>query len=192
MKRLSSIAVVAAVLVLGGCAAPLDLSDAQRVDDEAPSTISSVDLAIAAERVVADDGFVVQIDCGAVELPFVVGTSVECSAVDPATGEQGGYTVTITSIDGVDYGLEVVGSAVDAPAVDSALELASAFADLTAQAITDSLGEYPTVDCGTADIEIFVGQEVRCAFTISTRSGLVLATVTDFDGTSYQISVIEE
>ncbi|MFN4002319.1 hypothetical protein [Microcella sp.] len=195
MSRLLSLAAGAAasLLLLAGCAAPIDTSNAERVDGESPATINGVELALDAERIVEAQGFLVTMDCGTDDVPFVAGTSVECSAVDSATGESGGYTVTITAVDGSDYELDVVGSAATPqPAPDSALESAQAFADLTAQAITESLGEAPAVDCGTADIEIFEGQEVRCAYETSSASGFVIATVTSFDGSFYEISVVEE
>lgn len=179
----------AAVLALTGCVGSIDTSGAERVD----GTIPAADLALAAEGVVLEQGFTVDIDCGTGTVPFEVGATVECTGVDAASGESGGYTITISEISGSDYRIEVVGSAAepDAPA-DSAFESAAAFADLTAQAITDALGETPLVDCGAEDIEIFVGQEVRCAYESSSTSGFVIATVTEFDGNSYAIEVAEE
>ncbi|UTT61938.1 hypothetical protein [Microcella humidisoli] len=193
MSRLLPLAAgaAAALLLLAGCAAPIDTSNAERVDGAV--TVPASDLALAAEGVVLEQGFTVEIDCGSADVPLEVGASVECSAFDPATESTGGYVVTITAVDGTDYEIEVVGSeATPQPAPESALESAQAFADLTAQAITDSLGEAPFVDCGTDDIEIFEGQDVRCAYETSSASGFVVATVTSFDGSFYEISVVEE
>jgi len=81
---------------------------------------------------------------------------------------------------------------VPTPQPGSALESADAFAGLTADALSNSLGETPVVDCGTADIEIFTGQEVRCGYTTSNATGFVISTVTSFDGSFYEISVAEE
>ncbi|WP_439565979.1 hypothetical protein [Microcella sp.] len=186
-------ALLAASLLLSGCAGSIDTSGAVRVDDGAPTTINAAELAIAAEGVVAEQGFTVDIDCGADDVPFVVGTSLECAAFDEATETSGAYTVTISSIDGTDYVLDVVGSEVaPTPPAESAFETAAAFAGLTADALSGPLGETPVVDCGTADIEIFTGQEVRCAYEASSGSGIVIATVTSFDGSFYEISVVEE
>lgn len=180
-----------AVLALAGCVGSIDTSGAERVDGS--DTIPAADLALAAEGIVLEQGFTVDIDCGTGTVPFEVGATVECSGVDAATGESGGYTITISEISGSDYRIEVVGSAAEPEApVESAFETAAAFADLTAQAISDALGEMPLVDCGTDDIEIFVGQEVRCAYETSAVSGFVIATVTEFDGSTYAIEVIEE
>ncbi|UYN84643.1 MAG: hypothetical protein KIT89_05590 [Microcella sp.] len=176
------------VLLLSGCSGLIDLA----VDDGAPTTINAAQLAAAAEGVVLDQGFTVQIDCGSADVPLTVGTSVECSALDPATGDTGGYTVTITSVQGSDYEIEVVGSEVRDPSAEAVFEPASAFADLTAQAITDSLGETPVVDCGTEDIELFAGNQVLCSYSTSTTSGYVVSTITSFDGEFYEISVVEE
>ena len=62
----------------------------------------------------------------------------------------------------------------------------------SAEAITSSLGERPVVDCGTEDIEIFLGQEVRCYYETSANAAFIIVTVTEFDGTSYAIEVREE
>lgn len=191
-RRLSLAAGAAAALfLLAGCAGPIDTSGAERVDDAI--TVPASDLALAAEGVVLEQGFTVEIDCGSADVPLEVGASVECSAFDPATESTGGYVVTITAVDGTDYEIEVVGSeATPRPEPEPALESSQAFADLTAEAITDSLGEVPVVDCGPDDIEIFEGQEVRCAYETSSASGIVIATVTSFDGSFYEISVAEE
>lgn len=182
---------LAALLLLSGCAA-IDTSGAVRVD-ESPSTINAADLAVTAEGVVADQGFTVDIDCGTEDVPFEVGTSLECDAFDEVSQTSGAYTVTISSIEGTDYVLDVAGSeAVPTPQPGSALESADAFAGLTADALSNSLGETPVVDCGTADIEIFTGQEVRCGYTTSNATGFVISTVTSFDGSFYEISVAEE
>jgi hypothetical protein len=195
MNRLTlSAAAAAGVLVLSGCAAPLDLSNAERVDG-VPSTINAAELALVAEGIVLEQGFTVDIDCGTDDVPFAVGTTLECDAFDEVSETSGAYTLTISSIDGTDYVLDVVGSErtpTPQPEPEAALESAAAFASLTADAITDSLGEVPVVDCGTADIEIFTGQEVRCSYTTSSATGFVLATVTSFDGSFYEISVVEE
>ncbi len=181
-----------AVLMLTGCIGSIDTSGAERVDG-ARTTINAEELAVTAEGIVAEQGFTVDIDCGTEDVPFVVGTSLECAGFDEASETSGTYTVTITSIDGDVYGLDVVGSeAQPTPPAGAAFETASAFADLTAQAIADALGETPLVDCGTDDIEIFAGQEVRCAYESSTTSGFVIATVTEFDGSTYAIEVVEE
>lgn len=176
------------VLLLSGCSGLIDLA----LDDGSPTTINATELAAAAEGVVLDQGFTVEIDCGADDVPLAVGTTVECSALDPATGDTGGYTVTITSVDGSDYQIEVVGSEAGDPNGEAVFEPASAFADLTAQAITESLGETPVVDCGSEDIELFVGNEVLCSYSTSTASGYVVSTITAFDGEFYEISVVEE
>ncbi len=186
-SRLAPLVLGSAVLVLAGCSFSVDLSD---IDDGTPTTISAAELASTAEGVVLEQGFTVEIDCGADEVPLAVGTSLECSGLDPATGATGTYTLTITSVDGADYVLNVSGS--EAPSADAVFETGPAFAELTAQAITASLGEAPFVDCGADDIELFVGQEVRCAYETSTASGFVLSTVTSLDGVVYEISVIEE
>ena len=194
MSRFLSFAAgaAAAAFLLAGCAGPIDTSQAERVDTEVTS-VTAAELAIAAQDVVAEQGFTVEIDCGSADVPLEVGASVECSAFDPATESTGGYTVTITAVEGTDYEIEVVGSeATPRPEPEPALETSQAFADLTAEAITESLGEVPVVDCGPDDIEIFEGQEVRCAYETSAASGIVIATVTSFDGTFYEISVAEE
>lgn len=184
---------IASALLLSGCASSIDTSGAVRVDDEAPTTINAADLAVVAEGVVAEQGFTVDIDCGTDEVPFAVGTSIECDAFDEVTETSGAYTVTISSIDGTEYVLDVVGSErTPTPPAGGAFETAEAFAGLTADALSGSLGETPVVDCGTADIEIFEGQEVRCAYETSSGSGFVISTVTSFDGAYYEISVVEE
>lgn len=183
----------ASLLLLTGCGGSIDTSGAERVDGGAPTTINAAELAVAAEGVVAEQGFTVDIDCGTDDVPFVVGTSLECSAFDAESETSGTYTVTISSIDGSDYVLEVVGSeAAPTPPAESAFETAEAFAGLAADALSGPLGETPVVDCGTDDIEIFTGQEVRCAYEASSASGIVIATVTSFDGSFYEISVVEE
>lgn len=192
LRVLVPIALGASAFILSACSGPIDTSNAERVD-VAPDTINAAELAGVAEGIVLEQGFAIEIDCGSDDVPFVVGTSIECAAFDPASETSGAYTVTIDSIDGTDYVLNVVGSeSTPAPEPASALETASAFASLTADAITDSLGEAPVVDCGSADIEIFTGQEVRCSYTTSSATGFVLATVTSFDGSFYEISVVEE
>lgn len=186
MTRLPVVVVASSVLLLSGCFGPLDVS----VDDGAPTTVSAAELASTAEDVVLGQGFTVEIDCGSDAVPLAVGTSLECSGLDAATGATGTYTLTITSVDGADYVLSVVGSEV--PAGDAVFEPATVFAQLTAQAVTDFFGEEPIVDCGTDDIEIFVGQEVRCAYSTSTASGFVISTITSLEGTVYEFSVTEE
>ena len=185
MNRSIVVMSAASVLLLSGCSGLLDL------DDGSPSTINAAEIAAAAEGVVLDQGFTVEIDCGNDDVPLAVGTSLECDALDPATGTTGGYTVTITSVQGADYQIEVVGSEAG-PADDAVFEPASAFAELTGQAITDSLGETPVIDCGTEDIELFAGNEVLCSYSTSTASGYVVSTITSFDGEFYEISVREE
>ncbi len=185
--------ILASLLLLSGCVGSIDTSGAVRVDDDVPTTINAADLALVAEGVVAEQGFTVDIDCGSDDVPFVVGTSLECDAFDEVSETSGAYTVTISSIDGTDYVLDVVGSErTPTPAAESALENAEAFAGLTADALSGPLGETPVVDCGTADIEIFAGQEVRCAYETSSGNGFVISTVTSFDGAFYEISVVEE
>lgn len=186
------LALLAAPL-LAGCAADVDTSGAVRVDQ--PSSVTADELATAAEGVVAEQGFDVDIDCGADDVPLEVGTTVECAGVETATGAEGSYTVTITSVDGAEYGLEVVGSAAqpsDPAAPEPALESAAAFTELVASLVTDQTGEEATVDCGTADIEIFEGQEVRCGYETASYMGVLIATVTLFDGSYYEISVADE
>lgn len=183
---------VAISMALAGCVGSVDTSDAIRVDDTVPSTINAADLAITAEGVVFEQGFTVDIMCGSDEVPFVVGTTIECDAFDEVSETSGAYTLTISSINGTDYVLDVVGSERTPTPPAAALESAEAFASLTAEAITASLGETPVVDCGTADIEIFEGQEVRCSYTTSVGTGFVISTVTSFDGVFYEISVAEE
>jgi len=179
------------VLLLGGCAGDIDTSGAERVDDSAPTTMSASELAVGAEGVVLGQGFTVEIDCGTEDVPFVIGASLECAVLDPATGDVGGYSVTIASIDGVDYVLYVVGSAAPEPEPAAVFETAATFAELTAQAISSSLGEQPVVDCGVDDIELFEGNEIRCGYTASSTSGFVVSTISSFDGSSYAISVVE-
>lgn len=186
------LALLAAPL-LAGCAADVDTSGAVRVDQ--PTSVTADELATAAEGVVAVQGFDVDIDCGADDVPLEVGTTVECAGVETATGAEGSYTVTITSVDGAEYGLEVVGSAAqpsDPAAPEPALESAAAFTELVASLVTDQTGEEATVDCGTADIEIFEGQEVRCGYETASYMGVLIATVTLFDGSYYEISVADE
>ena len=184
---------IVSTLLLSGCAGSIDTTGAVRVDDDVPATINAADLALVAEGVVAEQGFTVDIDCGTDEVPFEVGTSLECDAFDEVSETSGAYTVTISSIDGTDYVLDVVGSErTPTPPAGGALESAEAFAGLTADALSGALGETPVVDCGTADIEIFEGQEVRCAYETSSASGFVISTVTSFDGAYYEISVVEE
>ncbi len=196
MTRISfsaPIVLVAATLLLTACVPDIDTSGAVRAD--APTTINASELARVTEGIVLEQGFTVDIDCGTDDVPFVVGTSLDCSAVDEVSESSGTYTVTISSIDGTDYALDVVGSDA-APTPQSepnpVLEAADAFAGLTADAITESLGETPVVDCGTADIEIFTGQDVRCSYSTSSATGFVVVTVTSFDGSFYEISVVEE
>lgn len=179
-------------VALSGCVGGIDTTDAVRVD-ESVSTINAEELALTAEGIVLEQGFTVDIDCGTDDVPFEVGTTLDCSAFDEVSETSGSYTVTIVSIDGTDYELEVVGSdAQPTPPAGSAVETAAAFADLTAEAISASLGETPVVDCGADDIEIFVGQEVRCSYESSSSSGFVISTVTQFDGATYAIEVREE
>lgn len=187
MMKFAAIVPLAGVLLLSGCFGTIDVSDAERVD--APTTINAAELATTAESVVLEQGFTVEIDCGSEDLPFAVGTTLDCNGLDPATGATGVYTLTISSIDGSNYVLDVVGS--EASTGDPVFETAAAFADLTAQAITESLGETPIVDCGADDIEIFVGQEVGCTYETSTAAGFVVATVTSLEGTTYAIEVVE-
>lgn len=183
----------ALALSLSGCFGSIDTTGAVSVDPDAPATIAASELATVAEGIVLEQGFTVEIDCGMGDVPFEVGSSIECAGVDPATGEAGTYTLTISSIDGTDYVLDVAGSAAEPePQPESAFESAAAFADLTAEAITSSLGERPVVDCGTEDIEIFVGQEVRCYYETSANAAFIIVTVTEFDGASYAIEVREE
>lgn len=195
IRQLAPAAVAVVGLVLAGCSSPIDTSDAVRVDDPAPTTISGLDLALAAEGVVAEQGFDVVIDCGTDDVPLEVGTSVECAGVDTASGAEGSYTVTIVAVDGADYEIEVVGSEAQ-PAEPSepasAFESAANFAGLVASLVTEQTGEEATVDCGTADIEIFVGQEVRCGYETASFMGTLIATVTEFDGSNYSISVVDE
>lgn len=189
--RPALISLGAAALLLSGCTA-VDTSGAVRVDD-GPATLTAAEVAAAAEGVVAEQGFTVEIDCGTDDIPFEVGTVVECAGVDPATGETGTYTVTITSIDGTDYGIEVVGSAAPGPTEPaSAIEAIDAFTGFVVDTLTPSLGEQPVVDCGTEDIEIFLGQEVRCSYETSSNSAFIVVTVSDFDGLSYGIEIVEE
>lgn len=120
-------------------------------------------------------------------------SSLECDAFDEVSETSGAYTVTISRIDGPDYEPDVVGSErTPTPPAESAFETAEAFAGLTADAPSGPLSETPVVDCGTDDIEIFAGQEVRCASETSSASGFVISTVTSFDGAFYEISVVEE
>jgi hypothetical protein len=192
--RFTTLVAGAVALVLSGCAGPIDLSDAERVDG-APTTINAAELAVVAEGIVLEQGFSVDIDCGTDDVPFVVGTSLECDAFDEVSEASGAYTLTISSIEGTDYVLDVVGSErtpTAAPEPAPALESAEAFAGLTADAIAGSLGETPVVDCGSEDIEIFTGQEVRCSYTTASATGFVISTVTSFDGSFYEISVVEE
>ena len=183
--------ILASLLLLSGCVGSIDTSGAVRVDDDAPTTINAADLAVVAEGVVAEQGFTVDIDCGTDDVPFVVGTSLECDALDAATGTTGTYSVTIRAIEGPDYELQVLGSDSE-PRPDAIFESVEAFNQLTAEALAPSLGETPVVDCGTFDIELFAGNEVVCGYTTSTAEGTVLSTVTSFDGSFYEISVVEE
>ncbi len=190
MNYLRVVVAVPAVLLLSGCSATIDLSDPVLANDGAPTTISASELASTAERVILEQGFAAEVDCGTETVPLVVGTSLECAGLDPATGATGTYILTITSVEGSDYVLNVTGS--EAPSTDAVFESGAAFADLTAQAISSWFGEAPAVDCGADDIELFEGQEVLCAYQTSTASGYVVSTVSSFDGSRYEISVVEE
>jgi hypothetical protein len=184
---------IASALLLAGCAGPIDTTGAVSVDDDAPTTINAADLAIVAEDVIAGQGFTVDVDCGTEEVPFVEGTSLECTAFDEVSETSGAYTVTIRSIVGAEYELQVIGSESEpTPQPDAVFESIDAFNQLTAEAIAGTLGETPVVDCGTFDIEVFVGNEIRCGYTASSASGTVISTITSFDGSFYEISVVEE
>lgn len=188
------LAVVASVLLLSGCGVAIDTSGAERVDgDGVPSTINADKLAVVAEGVILQQGFTVTVDCGTEDVPFVVGTTLECEAVDQETQTSGAYTVTIRAIEGADYEIQVLGADSEpSPQPEPIFESVEAFNQLTAEALAASLGETPVVDCGPFDIELFAGNEVVCGYSTSTVDGTVISTVTSFDGSSYEISVVEE
>lgn len=183
-------------LALAGCVGGIDTSGAVRVDTEAPTTLPVSELAVAAEGVLLEQGFTVDIDCGPGEVPFEIGTSVECTGFEPSSGDSGGFTVTITSIEGTDYQVEVVGSEAggsdDGGTDQSTVEPIDAFTGFVVDVLTPSLGEVPVVDCGSDDVEIFAGQEVLCFYETSAANAYILVTVTEFDGTAYSISIDEQ
>jgi len=183
----------ALALSLTGCFGSIDTTGAVPVE-ETPSTIPAFELALDAERIVEEQGVLVTMDCGDGDIPFVVGTTVECSAFDSSISESRSYTVTITSIDGARYSLDVVGPAAEPSPSEpaSAIEPIDAFTAFVVDTLTPVLGEQPLVDCGTEDIEIFIGQEVRCSYETSDNSAFIIVTVSLFDGESYGIDIVEE
>lgn len=179
----------ALALSLSGCFGSINTDGAVPVDPGAPTTIAASELAGVAEGIVLEQGFTVEIDCGSGDVPFEVGASIECAGVDPATGESGTYTLTISSIDGTDYVLDVAGSGSEP---EAAIEPIDVFTQFVVDTLTPSLGEQPVVDCGTDDIEIFQGQEVRCYYETSGNAAFIIVTVSEFDGQSYGIEIVEE
>lgn len=178
---------VAVLFALTGCS--FNIGTPTAVDDD---TIAVSELAALAEKRIFDDfGAEVDIDCGSSEVPFEVGTVVECTGVEVGDDQVIPVTLEIVLVDDDYYEIDITtgepvattggdGTEVFVPAAD--------FEDTVATALESVLGERVAPQCGRADVEIVVGSQMICAVVMSSGFGEALVTITSFDGSTYEIT----
>ena len=175
--------VALAVLTLSGCSAP------------GTPTVSATEFeAVAAGPLSEQWDSVVAIECGTDDIAIVEGTVVDCIAHNPNSALDYETAVTITSVDGSKYSVDVVvGDVISdddetsgAPTVPGAN-----LAELASSALEPKLGYKPVVDCGTQPVAIVLDGTIDCVATGSDGVDYpATITVTEVTETGYDIDVV--
>lgn len=189
IRTASALAAAAFALVaLAGCA-------------PATLTASAEDIADLAEGALEEQvGSRPDIDCGTGDIELKKGLVIDCTLTDPVSGDRFDAPVTIATIQGNTYTIDVqVGDApIDPPTPESTVEPQTGdnptvpgtdIADLAAGALESILGFLPIIECPDAEVEVFVGNSVVCAFAEDDGTQHeVRIDITEFDGSTYAIN----
>lgn len=185
-----TIGAAAFALLLSGCTASANLTV------PASSVAETAGAALTEEW---DADSTVELDCGDDSVDMVEGTTVDCTGVNPNSGNDFDAVVTIDSVDGDQYTVGVTttnaGSTDEPGASESAATgpstSAGSFEELAAGAAATKLGYTPTIECGDDPIVLVVDTIVDCVATLD--DGLDYdtdVTVTAVGSTNYDIDVL--
>ncbi len=157
-----------------------------------PATIPAGDIAALAESSILNEvGAEIELDCGADEVPFEIGTVVDCLGSEVGFDEQVPVRIEIILIDGDYYEIDITSDGPTepvAPSSESGFVSSADFQDVVATALESVVGERGVVNCGPDDVEIFVGAELICSVVLSDGFAETYVQVTAFDGSTYEIS----
>lgn len=137
------------------------------------------------------------VDCGEDSVDVVVGTAVDCTAVNSKSGLTYDVVSTISEVNGDKYTVTAVpgdgydpNASTDDPSVGAPTVAPTDLADLAASALAKEIGYTPAIDCGTDPVAIYVDALIECVAT--GNDGLNYAasiTVTEVTETDYKINV---
>lgn len=182
MSRGTLGAVALAVLALSGCSAP------------ATPTVSAADFeSVAAGPLSEQWDSVAAIQCGREDIAVVEGTTVDCIAHNPNSALDYRTAVTITSVKGSKYTVDVVvGDVITDDDTSGAPTVPGAnLAELASSALEPKLGYKPLVDCGTEPVAIVLDGTIDCVATGSDGVDYpATITVTEVTETGYDIDVV--
>lgn len=188
MRALTVAALATATLVLGACSAGIDTSDAVRVDTP-PASIPASDIAALAESTILNEFDAnVSIDCGTGDVPFAVGTVVNCIGAEEGVDEEVDVRIEIILIDGDYYEIDISSDGAAAPDVESGFVSSADFGEVVATALEQVVGERGAVMCGPEDVEIYIGAELICSVVLSSGFAEAYVQVVAFDGSTYEIT----
>jgi predicted small lipoprotein YifL len=118
------------------------------------------------------------IDCGKGQVDLVVATKVDCTLTDPVDASKYDTVITVTKVKGTDYSIHV--KVADSAKGDSAVPTvpAAQIDQLAADAIEQSSGARPTIDCGSQKLPIVQGNVFDCTATSTVTGDIYTATIT--------------
>lgn len=180
-----------ALALLAGCTFSVGTNTAPRVSPDDLETL-------AADELEAQVGLRPTIDCGDDDIPVKADTSITCLLVDPVAGLEFDTVITftevVTSIDGVDYAIDIKVADVPnnaprptaEPGASVGIEQIEA---LAITALTNVLDYVPEVECVGDSVEIVVGNTVDCAYTSPDGPVDAVVTITQYDPTAGTYSI---
>lgn len=181
-----------AVAVLAGCTFSIGQDTAPTVK---PETIEQA----AANALEHQTGVLPDIDCGNDPIPVEVDATVTCLLVDPVAGLEFDTVITFDTVEtsGVgeprfSFDIQVAKVPNNAPEPTAAPGASVPIADIESLAITaltPHLAYVPEVTCEGDEVPVVVGTTVPCSYASPDGPVDVVVTITQFDGSTYTISV---
>lgn len=171
----------------------------------ASATASPDEIASLAEDALeAEVGQRPEIDCGEDSIPLKEGTTVTCLLTDPASDLEADADVTLTKVDGnnVTVSVKVADTpnnapdeeSTEAPSDDTAGTLtltADEIAKTAEKALTDAaVLTNPGVVCPGGTHDVSTGYSLECTVIQGGDQYAATVTVTEVEGTSYEVNVI--
>ncbi|MDO9590727.1 MAG: hypothetical protein Q7J04_06250, partial [Microcella sp.] len=146
------------------------------------------DIAALAETTILDEfDAQIELDCGVGEVPFEVGTVVNCVGNEVGFDEEIPVRIEIVFIDGDYYEIDITSDGPAEPRAESGFVSSADFQEVVASALEQVVGERGAVNCGPDDVEIFIGAELICSVVLSSGFAETAVRVITFDGSTYEI-----